>query len=166
MIVSEDHPPATGPDMADSLAAIHAAAFADHGRAWSAPEILSLISDRAVRLRFAHREHRPEGMLEPSGFALFRVAADEAELLTIAVAPWDRRLGLGAALLEACTRGAALAGAARMFLEVAEGNAAACALYARAGFTECGRRRGYYETPAGREDALVLELPLQPLAES
>ena len=55
-------------------------------------------------------------------------------------------------------------GAATAFLEVAEPNLAARALYARSGFHEAGRRRGYYRDPAGRAvDALVLSKPLMPL---
>ena len=54
---------------------------------------------------------------------------------------------------------AAALGAERMFLEVAEGNAAARALYARTGFAGAGRRRGYYARADGsREDALILAL--------
>ena len=160
MIIGEDEHPETDLRLAEALAAIHAAAFAGAGRAWSGPEILSLLTEAPVGLRLAHHEHPPRGALAPAGFALYRTAADEAELLTIAVAPADRRAGLGAALLGACEAGARLAGAARMFLEVAEGNAAARGLYARAGYRECGRRRGYYLHEGTREDALVLEKPL------
>ncbi|MNE73850.1 ribosomal-protein-alanine N-acetyltransferase [compost metagenome] len=85
--------------------------------------------------------------------------ADEAEILTLAVRPSARRSGLGARLVEAAVVRAAALGAERMFLEVAGDNAAARALYARAGFHEAGRRRGYYARADGsREDALVLSL--------
>jgi ribosomal-protein-alanine N-acetyltransferase len=57
--------------------------------------------------------------------------------------------------------GAAAQGATRLFLEVADDNAAALALYARAGFSEAGRRPGYYARPdGGRQDALILALNL------
>ncbi|WP_313577184.1 GNAT family N-acetyltransferase, partial [Brevundimonas sp.] len=79
--------------------------------------------------------------------------------LTLAVRPTARRAGLGVRLVEAAVVRAAALGAERMFLEVAESNAAARALYARSGFVEMGRRRGYYSHADGRrEDALTLVL--------
>jgi ribosomal-protein-alanine N-acetyltransferase len=99
---------------------------------------------------------------EPAGFVMGRVAAGEAEVLTLAVRPAVRRGGCGAALMRALMAEAARRGAQEMFLEVAEGNAAARALYAGLGGTEAGRRRRYY--PDG-SDALVLRLPLMPGAQ-
>lgn len=96
---------------------------------------------------------------EPSGFALGRAMAGEAEVLTLAVRPAARRLGTGRALMRALGAVAAQRGAQTLFLEVSEGNAAARALYAGLGATEAGRRRRYY--PDG-SDALVLRLPLSP----
>lgn len=89
-----------------------------------------------------------------------RVVADEAELLTIAVEPARRGQGLGRALLEAVIVHAAALGAAQLHLEVAVDNAAALALYERAGFARAGRRRGYYARPGERVNALVLTLVL------
>lgn len=86
-----------------------------------------------------------------------RAAAQEAEVLTLAVHPGARRGGVGAALMRALMAEAAARGASEMFLEVAEHNAPARALYARIGATEAGRRRRYY--PDG-SDALVLRLPI------
>lgn len=94
---------------------------------------------------------------DATGFALGRVAADEAELLTVAVAPAARRRGRGRHWLRAFEAEAARRGAETGFLEVAEKNAAARALYAAEGWAEVGRRRGYYALPGGgRSDALVL----------
>ncbi len=87
------------------------------------------------------------------GFVLARVAADEAEILTLAVLPDSRRQGLGAALLTAALAEARRRGAASMVLEVATGNAPARALYVRHGFTEVGRRPAYY---ASGQNALIL----------
>ncbi|HSF94197.1 MAG TPA: GNAT family N-acetyltransferase [Thermohalobaculum sp.] len=158
MIIGEHDHPVADLHLALALATLHAEAFAGTGRAWSGPEILSLLNEAAVGMRLAHRAHAPDGTLAPAGFALYRCAADEAEILTIAVALADRRAGLGAGLLSACEAGARQAGAARMFLEVAEDNTAARALYARAGYRECGRRHGYYRHLGGEPvDALVLE---------
>ncbi len=91
----------------------------------------------------------------PGGFVLARVAADEAEILTLAVTPGARRRGLGGVLLRAAWLRAMAGGAGCLFLEVAEDNAAARALYAAMGFVQVGRRRGYYGAGA---DALVLRL--------
>src|SRR6204780_3077030 len=85
------------------------------------------------------------GFSHPAGgMILARVAADEAEILTIAVDPGRRGRGLGSALLRAAMARAAALGAGAMFLEVAVSNAAARALYARHGFAEAGLRRQYY----------------------
>lgn len=90
------------------------------------------------------------------GFVLARAAADEAEILTLAVRPAARGKGLGRALLQAAIQKAKALGATTMFLEVGADNPAALALYAGLGFTKVGARKAYYE---GR-DALVLRLPL------
>lgn len=92
-----------------------------------------------------------------AGFLLGRAVAGEAELLTLAVAPESRRLGLGARLVARFLYQARLRGAARAFLEVSAENPAAIALYELAGFAAAGRRRGYYTTPeGGRIDAVVM----------
>ncbi len=94
---------------------------------------------------------------QAGGMILARVVADEAEVLTLAVDPARRRLGLGRHLLREAMRSAAARGAGTMFLEVAEGNRAARALYGAAGFTQAGRRSRYYP---GGGDALVLRAHL------
>lgn len=94
---------------------------------------------------------------EVAGFVLAQAAADEAEILTIGVAPGARRQGIAAKLMDGLRRAAARAGAKALFLEVAESNEAARGLYQRLGFTEAGRRKGYYVRKDGsKEDALVL----------
>ncbi len=152
--------PETDLRLANALAQIHATAFEGLGRAWSGPEILALISEAPVAVRLAHREDA-EGRLKPVGFALYRAAAGEAELLTVAVAPEVRRTGLGRELVQACISGARADGAERLFLEVGAENIPALALYTAAGFRECGHRPAYYQHPDGtREDAVAMELPL------
>jgi len=135
----------TGP--AD-LAALHAAAFPPADR-WGA-EAIGLM----LELPGTFALHHPR-----QGFVLARVAAEQAEVLTLAVHPAARRQGHGAALLMGAMAGARARGATTMFLEVAESNAAARGLYAAAGFAEVGRRRRYY--PDGG-DALVLRRDLNP----
>lgn len=127
------------------LAEIHAEAF---DAPWDATALAGLLDSPGV---FA--------VAEDDGFILCRVAADEAEILTLAVRPSARRNGLGARLTAEAARRAASAGATRLFLEVAEDNAAARALYDRAGFRAAGRRPAYYARPdGGRVDALLLAL--------
>ncbi len=94
------------------------------------------------------------------GFALLRVAADEAELLTIAVAADCRRHGVGRRLLAAVIEHARHKGVHNLFLEVGADNAPARSLYAQAGFIEVGRRPAYYRRLDGFADALVLRLGL------
>jgi ribosomal-protein-alanine N-acetyltransferase len=96
---------------------------------------------------------------QPVGFALARVAADEAELLLIGMLPEHRRAGHGRALLEHICGALRRGGARQVFLEVAEPNIPAVRFYRAFGFREVGRRAGYFQgDPA--VDALVLALPL------
>ena len=91
-------------------------------------------------------------------FALGRVTLDEAELLTIACPPDAQRLGHGRATLAAFEAEAKARCAASVFLEVAEDNPAACALYAASGYEEIARRRGYYtRTTGGKVTALIYQ---------
>lgn len=92
----------------------------------------------------------------PSGFVLARAAAGESEILTIAVDPAWRKRGVGRRLLETAMAEAASRGAAEMFLEVAENNEPALALYRRCRFEPVGRRREYYDGANGKLDALIL----------
>lgn len=92
------------------------------------------------------------------GYALGWVAADEAELANIAVAPPHRRTGVGDRLLASMREAAAGLGATRMYLEVRVSNEVAQAFYRSRGFTVTGRRREYYSRP--REDALTMAVDL------
>ena len=134
------------PGLAAALAAIHARAFPPE-EAWDEAAI-ALLADSPGGL----------GWFDPrGGFCLARVAADEAEILTLAVLPERRRQGIAARLLAAAMAAAAGHGARRMLLEVAETNLGARLLYAAAGFRPVGRRARYY---ASGEDALVLAAAL------
>lgn len=141
-----------GAEAAPLLAALHADAFPPDQR-WGAEAMALLL---ALPGHFALLAAGPGG---PFGFAMGRVAAGEAEVLTLAVRPAARRAGLGRGLMQALLAEAAQQGATELFLEVAESNAAARALYAALGAAEAGRRRRYY--PDGG-DALVLRLTLNP----
>lgn len=96
-------------------------------------------------------------ILNGQGFILCRAAADEAEILTLAVAPLVRRNGAGRALVEAAAQTAMARGAESLFLEVASDSAAALALYAATGFEPAGLRKGYYP---GGADAVVMRRTL------
>jgi ribosomal-protein-alanine N-acetyltransferase len=130
------------------LAAIHRAAFPP-GEAWSS-NVIEL--QLAVPGAFGLLDQR-------GGMILARVAADEAEVVTLAVAPGMRRRGLAQGLLGAAKEHARRQGAAAMFLEVDVANVGARALYSRLGFTKVGKRRGYY---ANGSDALVMRVDLEP----
>lgn len=146
--------------MADSarIAAIHTASFA-HG--WGAGEIEGMIADR---------RHVADVLVAPAllgevltGFAISRVVAGEAELLTIALDAEIRGRGHAARLLKCHAAQVRRAGAEAMFLEVADDNAPALKLYRRLGFSEIGRRKGYYpgEAPkAARRDAVTMRWDL------
>ena len=98
---------------------------------------------------------------ELAGFVVVTVAADECEVLDLAVRPDRRRAGIARALLEEALARAMQRGARRCYLEVRASNRAARALYAKCGFAMDGRRRGYYRDATGaREDALLLSLEL------
>lgn len=143
-----------GAEAAALLAELHAQAFPPADR-WGADAIGMLVALPGHVALLATMDG------EPAGFVLGRVAAEEAEILTLAVRPAARRAGMGRALMLALMAEAAQRGAATLFLEVAEGNAAARGLYSGLGGQEVGRRRRYY--PDG-SDALVLSLPLTPSA--
>jgi len=97
-----------------------------------------------------------------AGYSVAMIAAGEAHLLNLSVAgPWQRR-GIGREVLGFVLELARGSGAARILLEVRPSNGVARALYAAAGFTEIATRRGYYPAGEGREDAIVLQLELQP----
>ena len=92
---------------------------------------------------------------DPAGFVLSRHAADEEELLLIAVAPEYRGRGLGLVLIDRLFAAATARGVARVFLEMRRGNPA-IHLYHKVGFEPIGERPNYYKTLDGtRIDAIT-----------
>lgn len=134
----------------DALATLHAGCFAETPPPWTAAAFAAALAHPGSLAVFAD-----------GGAALGRVAADEAEVLTLAVMPEARGRGLGQMLVAALEAAARNRGAEVMFLEVAETNAPARRLYARLGYAAAGRRPRYY-TRHGAEpvDALVLRKAL------
>lgn len=133
-----------GPAHAAAMAAIHASAFPPT-EAWGADAISLQLALPGVF-----------GLIDRAGgMLLARVTAGEAEVLTLAVAPGCRRQGVATRLLAGALAEVRARDGQTVFLEVAERNLAALALYAGFGFTEVGRRPRYY---AGSVDALVLRM--------
>jgi len=129
------------------LTALHAACFtAPWDQPWTQRSFAEVLQMPGAGARIAALE------AEPVGFTVARVVADEAELLLIGIHPEHRRSGYGRLLLDHLVAALRSAGAARLFLEVAESNQAATAFYRAAGFEPVGRRPKYYEG----QDALVL----------
>jgi ribosomal-protein-alanine N-acetyltransferase len=92
----------------------------------------------------------------PVGFLLCRRVLDEAEILSLGAHPELRRRGVGRGLLGAAFTRAATEGAGLMFLEVAQDNLAARALYDAMGFDQTGWRPGYYPRGVGQSVSAVL----------
>lgn len=149
-------PPHTAPlvdaSQAPALARIHATAFA---RPWDAHEFERILCERSA---FAHGLWRA-GTLQ--GFVLSRRAADEAEILTVVIAPGLRGGGHAKGLLRRHLDDLAQAGVTRVHLEVDEGNAPALKVYGRLGFRQVGARTGYYAKADGsRATALTMSADL------
>ena len=126
------------------LAALHAESIAPP---WPTETFATLLGQPGVAGWIAMEDEEPVGLL------LARAAADEAEILTLAVLPRRRRRGIAGHLMAHLVAWAATVDATRLFLEVAEDNVAARALYERSGFSVAGHRKDYYSR--GR-DALLL----------
>jgi ribosomal-protein-alanine N-acetyltransferase len=141
---------AAGPGDLERLAEIQATCFLEPWGARSLAKTLSLPGAFALLLR----DTTPAGRISV-GFAVAQIAADQADLLSFGVIPGQRRRGLGRRLLDGTLERAAKGGARSMFLEVAEDNIAAIALYCGNGFDIIGRRDGYYRDAAGRRIAAI-----------
>ncbi|MCC5969441.1 MAG: GNAT family N-acetyltransferase [Pararhodobacter sp.] len=128
------------------LARLHALCFTAPPP-WNAASFSELLSSPHVFLLIAPGAH---------AFALVRVVAPEAELLTLATDPAARRQGLASGLVARVEAEARSRGAETLFLEVAEDNTPARALYSLCGFTCTGRRPGYYRPPEGQPVAALL----------
>lgn len=135
---------------AEELATIHAASFDFAPRPWTVAEFESLLAPANVKL-----------FQELGGFAIFRFAGPEAELLTIAVDPAFRRQGIAGRLLFAGHESAKLVGVEEIFLEVSEENPAAKSLYDQFGYEVRATREKYYSGPNGQKiNGLVMRCTL------
>ena len=126
--------------------AIEQAVFADP---WSTQDFRDCLSSDALFLVAELKD-------AVAGYVVALDAADEGEILNVAVTPSARRAGIGRSLVHAVISALAERGVRQIYLEVRESNAGARAMYAALGFQEVGRRRGYYRRPV--EDAIVLRV--------
>ena len=132
---------------ASPIAALHALSFR---RGWSEDEVERLIGERNV---VTHRAIQGSAL---AGFIMSRLAADEAEILTVAVSRAAQGRGLARRLLGLHLRRLAGLGCRAVFLDVDENNRAAIRLYQRAGFREVARRAEYYPAAAGQAAAALV----------
>ena len=150
--------PATRADLA-RVVEIERVAFTDP---WSLESFAALLSKPRVLFAVAERRATAGEGGELVGYVVAWFVVDEAEVANVAVAAEARGQGIGARLLDEALSVARQQGAASVYLEVRDSNAAARALYASRGFVQIGRRRRYYRRPV--EDALVLRRELDPQA--
>ncbi len=142
------------PTHAAHVSVLHGTSFA-HG--WDQPEVARMLGDRGILADglFAQSSQMP------FGFVMSRLAADEAEILTICLDPAWRGQGHGHLLLERHQAHLVSRGVSKLFLEVEEGNAVALKLYLSVGFSKVGERPGYYRKSDGsRALALILRRDL------
>jgi ribosomal-protein-alanine N-acetyltransferase len=140
------------PRDAPRLAQLHAASF---HRGWGEGEFEQMLTERNTLV------HRQRVGRRTTGFAVSRTAADEAEILSIAIDPAYRGRGLSRDLLMTHLGHLAGRGVRTIFLEVEENNQPARRLYERAGFTVVGRRERYYQQPGGQQlNALLMRRDL------
>lgn len=143
--------PATIRDAA-KLSQLHRASF---HRGWGQGEFESMLAERNT---LADRLMQGRS---PIGFIISRLAADEAEILSVAVASAQRGRGYSRSLLHQHLGHLAGRGIHRVFLEVEENNEPAVRLYQRAGFRTVGRREQYYRDATGAKfNALVMQRDL------
>lgn len=135
-----------------AMARIHAQSFA---KGWTEDEIERIIDRPNTKAVVAIREGFANGQIE--GFVIAQIAADEAEILSIAVDRFRRRGGVGWALMDEIMRELHKERVKALFLEVDERNEAAIGLYRRLGFRKVGERAGYYrEGDGARSNALIM----------
>jgi len=143
---------AARPRDARKLAQMHGASF---HRGWSESEFEQLLTERSTLT------HRLRAGGETIGFIISRLAADEAEILSVAIDRAWRGRGLSRQLLDTHLGHLAGQGIRTVFLEVEENNAPAVRLYQRTGFQIVGRREQYYREPSGQLlNAVVMQRDL------
>ena len=135
------------PGLAKPAARLHEACFPQDP--WPAEAFTALLASKAYGYGWVADKTL-------KGLILARDAADESEILTLAVDPESRRRGIGTGLLLSVCAACRTRGLASLFLEVADDNQAALQVYRAAGFAQVGERSAYYRTAAGPVDALIM----------
>lgn len=136
----------------DAVARLERAAFGE--ASWGAASVLDGLNRIDTKTLVA----LPAEGAAPVGFVMWRLIAEEAELLTLGVANDYRRQGVARALIDQVVADCEALSIERLFLEVDQGNAAAAGLYKSAGFERIGVRKRYYRNGA---DAWVMRLVLR-----
>jgi ribosomal-protein-alanine N-acetyltransferase len=137
---------------AAKLSQLHRASF---HRGWGQGEFETMLAERNT---FTQRLMLGRTLI---GFIISRLAADEAEILSVAVAASHRERGYSSELVANHLGHLAGRGIRRVFLEVEENNTPAVRLYQRVGFTTVGRREQYYRDASGAKlNALVMQRDL------
>jgi tRNA threonylcarbamoyl adenosine modification protein YeaZ/ribosomal-protein-alanine acetyltransferase len=130
------------------LADMHARCF-DHP--WTEQSFAEMLATPGTLAFIARTE------IEPAGFVIVRIAADEAEILSLCALPALRKRGVGISLLNEAVRALKMHGVSSLFLEVASDNEPALALYRSGGFVQSGLRRAYYQRSNGPAmDAILM----------
>ncbi|MEP3277552.1 MAG: ribosomal protein S18-alanine N-acetyltransferase [Stappiaceae bacterium] len=141
-----------------AMSNMHADAFA---HVWSSDEISALLASDAVHALVIRRPN-PYGTRALLGFVIYRNAADEAEILTIAIDKRKRRKGLGQQLMEEVSRRLYADRIDHLFLEVDADNLPALTLYQKLGFAKVGERQAYYTSgEKGAGTALIMRYNLR-----
>jgi ribosomal-protein-alanine N-acetyltransferase len=138
------------------IAEIHALSFKHK---WNVDELGRMKAQEGTTFLVARRAS-PYGTRAPLGFLILRRAADEAEVITIAVHPRQRGRGIGKKLMEDTLFRLYGERCKHLFLEVDASNEAALLLYKGLGFKEVGTRKGYYSASGGDGTALVMRIDL------
>lgn len=151
-------------DAFEPAARLHCRCFDDGWSAETLKDLCHVVGTIAVTAQNAPRP-KPDATDDASdsdliGMAIVRTVLDQADLLTIGVSPDHRQRGLGALLLQAAEAGARRFGAEALFLEVAEDNAAAIAMYRKAGYIVAGLRPNYYQAENARGTAVIMQKAL------
>jgi [ribosomal protein S18]-alanine N-acetyltransferase len=138
------------PNDGAAMAALHASSFE---AAWDEATLQDFIASDLVLVA------DEDGSL--NGFIIVRHLFDEAEILSLCVKTTAHQRGVGSALVTTSFALLVKLGVQKLFLEVAEDNKSALALYARTGFSQIARRKAYYMRSAGSPiDALVMSITL------
>lgn len=153
-------PPVVEPALDEDLprlAEIHARSFS---HPWDADELARLRGQRGASVLLARRTS-PYGTRTPLGLLILRMAADEAEVLTLAVDPRHRGRGIGKRLMQEGMFRLYGDRCKSLFLEVDAANEAALLLYRSLGFQQVGERKGYYRASEAEGTALVMRVDLR-----